>query len=245
MRDAAQTTALAPDVLKGKQALDLEAAKTTGALALQKQKDEATAAEATRSAAPPSGTAGADTAPQWRQTINPKGQSTWTQVATPAQIISRQTMATRGLEQIAPTQQMIDTLEHQGVLGPVASRFTNVAASTPGLNGLSEMLHPGGVNAMKQFQGQLLNLKAAISGAVNSRGGNPALIGLFDKTLNENQEPDAIRGGVVAAERWLTTYANAKNSDELDAADAALGVTGGPYARPTGSAAPDDPAGLR
>ena len=77
------------------------------------------------------------------------------------------------------------------------------------------------------------NMAMAHGGA---RGGaSPALAARFDAMINPHQSAAALKGGLDAFERWLTAYAGAKNSAELDAADQALGVGGVPsdsYANP-------------
>ncbi len=61
-----------------------------------------------------------------------------------------------------------------------------------------------------------------------ARGGsNQAMAERFDKLLNPMQSPAAMKGALDAFERWLTQYAGAQSSDELDAADLALGIAPG------------------
>jgi len=176
---------------------------------------------------------------QFTMNIGPGGKPTLQQVKVPQQVQAQQHAAQAGLSEIPQTRQMIDTLNQRGIIGPFTSRAASFGVST-GTDPLLEMLHvipSGSGSAFNDFKTQLSLIKSNLAYAHGAaRGGSsPAMQQRFDQLLNPNQSPEALQGGLTAAERWLTAYANAKSSDELDRADAELGVTpGAQYQRPGG-----------
>lgn len=158
-----------------------------------------------------------------RPSFNAKGQMTLSGVPKPPQQISQEHGAQVGLSELPVLRNIVDTLEKHGALGPVAGRF-GTAATTTGLDSL--LMAPEASRAFSDFKSQLSLAKsnmAMVHGGARG-GSNAAMATRFDQLLNPNQSPAAIRGGIDAFERWLTKYANAKSSAELDAADAELGI---------------------
>lgn len=182
---------------------------------------------------------GGSASPDFTTSIDGKGHASFAQIKVPQQVQAQQHAAAAGLAQIPQTREMIDNLSSKGMMGPFTSRAESFGAST-GLDPLMEMIHvvpAGGSNAFNDFKTQLSLIKSNLAYAHGAaRGGSsPAMQQRFDALLNPNQSKEALHGGLTAAERWLTAYAGAKSSDELDRADAELGVTpGAQYQRPAG-----------
>jgi hypothetical protein len=180
-----------------------------------------------------------------RPAINAKGEVTFGAApAPPAQVAAQQHAASVGLSQLPQMRQIIDTIDKQGHLGPVAGRLAN-AATQSGLDGV--LYSPEASRAFNDFKTQASLMKSNMAMAHGgARGGaSPQLAQRFDALINMNQTPAALRGGIDAFERWLTSYAGAKTSDELDAADSALGITGGAYQDPYAPPTPEELAAGR
>ncbi len=222
----------APAAAAGQYGLAVEQEKNRGALDLAKQQQDpfnrlmGGGADASAGGSVESNGMGG-----YKATINPKGGVSLAQTGTPQQVQAQQHAAAVGLTQIPATHQLIDKLDSMGALGPVAGRWHDALAST-GLD--SVFSNPQTAGAFNDFKTQLSLIKSNLAYAHGAaRGGSsPGMQQRFDQLLNQNQSPASLHAGLNAAERWLTHYANAKNSNELDAADAELGVTGGPYERP-------------
>lgn len=165
--------------------------------------------------------------------MNAEGIPTFKVDKAPQLIQTQQANATHGLEQIPGLRMMADNANQRGLIGPTMGPLMGQASggSFPG-NLLSYFTHPEDLRAFNNLKGGLQNIITSIASTVGSgrAASSPAILARFNALLNPNQSPDALRGGIDAAERWLTTYANAKNSAEMDAADASVGVTPGPYA---------------
>lgn len=161
-----------------------------------------------------------------RPSFNAKGQMTLSGVPKPPQQISQEHGAQVGLSELPTLRNIVGTLEKHGALGPVMGRFGS-AATTTGLDSL--FMAPEAARAFSDFKSQLSLAKsnmAMVHGGARG-GSNAAMATRFDQLLNPNQTPAALRGGIDTFERWLTKYANAQNSAELDAADAEFGIAPG------------------
>lgn len=174
---------------------------------------------------------------QFKPTVTESG-ITMTGVPEPAQVLNQQHAAQIGLSQYPKMREIIDTLDKHGMIGPIAGRAADIATST----GLDKVfLSPEASRAFNDFKAQasLMKSNMAMVHGGSRGGGSPAIAKRFDDLVNTAQTPAALKGAIDAFERWQTQYANAKNSDEMDAADAALGVTGGQYEPPDVYANPD------
>lgn len=162
---------------------------------------------------------------EWKPTITENGV-TLSGVPQPAMVRQQAHTATVGLGQIQNLRDLVTTLDQHGLIGPVAGR-TGEALTASGLD--KYLMSKDAARAFNDFKTQTSLLKSNVAMAHGgSRGGsNAAILQRFDELVNPHQSAEGIRGGLDAFERWLTAYANAKKSDEMDAADAALGVTGG------------------
>lgn len=234
--------ARAPGQVTAQSALDVEREKSANALALQRGQADINRETFDRLSGGGASDQGMNPAGEreFKMSVNPKGQVSAAQVMPNAQQQNRQNMAVSGLKEVPVARKMIDQLDTMGALGPVQGRIGDVAVSS-GLGDLSEMLHitpPGSQRFFNDFKNQLGNIRTNFTSAhLGARGAaNQALLARMDSYLNPHQTPDALRGGLDAVERWLTQYANATNSAELDRADAEFGVAGGSYDRPTGAA---------
>ncbi len=175
----------------------------------------------------------------FRPTVSENG-ITFTGVEEPQQVRNQQHAATVGLGGIQALRNIVQTLDKHGSIGPVAGRFGEAATST-GLD--SYLMHPEAAQAFNDFKAQSSLVKSNMAMAHGgSRGGSsPALTARFDALINPHQTAASVKGGLDAFERWLTAYANAKNSADLDAADEALGVGNGPVASQDPYANPNYP----
>jgi hypothetical protein len=231
--------AIAPDVQKGQDALSLE--KLKGALGLEQTKQEQKPAEdymARQAAGDPGG--GIGTPGSMKPAFDAKGRMSMSMVPTPPQQISQQHAATVGLDQVGNLRHIVDTLDAHGAIGPVAGRYSS-AATGSGLDSI--LMNPAAAKAFSDFKSQVSLAKsnmAMVHGGARG-GSNIGMAQRFDQLMNVNQSKEGLIGSLNAFERWLTKYASAKSSAELDAADAELGIpidTGG-------SSTPQDPAGIR
>lgn len=228
----AQQTKEAGDlsVAKEQGPIALEGAKTAGQMSVAKQQAQIEQQKLQDFLNP--GGASGGTAPgpgQFKMSINAKGEPSFAQVGEPQQIAAQAHAAQVGLPQINTVRQIVDSLDKRGMVGPIMGR---VGSELVGSGFDKYFLSPDTARAMNDFKTQVSLLKSNLAYAHGAaRGGaSPAMQQRFDQLLNLSQSPDALRGGLDAAERWLTSYANAKSSAELDAADAALGVIPGqPY----------------
>jgi hypothetical protein len=162
----------------------------------------------------------------FRPNFNAKGEMSLSGVATPPAVLAQEHGAQVGLSQIPVLRSIIDTLDKQGSLGPVMGRAKDFATKQ-GLDAL--LMSPESSTAFNDFRNQLSLVKsnlAMVHGGARG-GSNQAMAERFDKLLNPTQSPAAMKGALDAFERWLTQYAGAKSSDELDAADMALGIAPG------------------
>lgn len=243
---------VAPIQATGANELAVEGAKTAGAQALEGQKAQAASAlsaqeaaqgrqsladiQGTSTAGQPMAARGTATGEGFdvKPSINTKGQvAVGLSPSKPAQQIEAQMhAAAAGASQIPITREMINQLESQGMLGPVVGRIESGSAAT-GLDPLAEMLHlqpKGGSRAFNAFKTQLSLTKSNLAYAHGAaRGGSsPAMQQRFDELFNPNQTPDALRGALDTAERWLQMYSSAKSPEEAKAIagqiDSELGV---------------------
>jgi hypothetical protein len=169
--------------------------------------------------------------PQMRMSgINAEGSPSFAAVQDPQQVKAQAAAAQKGLAQIPQTRQIVESALQRGLTGPIAGR-KNSALVASGLD--SWLMNPQDATTFNDLKTQLSLTKSNLAYAHGAaRGGaSPAIQQRFDALLNEHMSPESLRGGLDAAERWLTAYAHAKNSSELDAADAALGI--GASASPT------------
>jgi len=171
-----------------------------------------------------------------RPSFNAKGQMTLSGVPTPPAVLAQEHGAQVGLSEIPKLRAILGTLEKHGATGPVAGRFNDALTGT----GMDKyFMAPDAARAFSDFKNQASLVKsnmAMVHGGARG-GSNQAMAERFDKLINTAQTPAAMSGALDAFERWLTKYANAKSSAELDAADAELGIT------PSGGAAPKQDLG--
>lgn len=163
-------------------------------------------------------------AQQLKPSINAKGQVSFTSIPTPAQTLAQQHSAAISLKEYPKLYDIIDTLDKQGQLGPVQSR-KNTALTTTGLD--AWLMNPQSAKNWTDFKGMLSLIKsnaAMVHGGARG-GGSPEIAKRFDELVNPNMSAQALRGGLNAFERWMTQYANAKSSGDLDKADQELGVS--------------------
>jgi hypothetical protein len=234
--------AIAPDVQKGQDALSLEALK--GAIGLkqteaeQKPYNDYMAGQG----AGAGGTGGAGSMPgTFKPAFDTKGRMSMSMVPTPPQQISQQHAASVGLDQVGNLRKIVDTLDAHGAIGPVAGRYSS-AATGSGLDSI--LMNPAAAKAFSDFKTQVSLAKsnmAMVHGGARG-GSNVGMAQRFDQLMNVNQSKEGLIGSLDAFERWLTKYANAKSSTELDAADAEFGI---PVDTGAGTSAPQDPAGIR
>lgn len=215
--------------------LAVEQERNRGALELQKQAQQNQAAEMAAEKAK-----GAEFEPHF----DAKGGVSYTETRTPQLVQTQVNNATKGLSSVAATRQIADEVNRRGLLGPTMGPLMNQATSgeLPG-SLLSYGMHADDLRAFNNLKGSLQEIQTAIASTLGSgrAASSPAILTRFKTLLNPGQNLSTLAGGIDAAERWLTTYANAKNSAELDAADAALGVTGGPYQAGSPGSAQADP----
>ena len=172
-----------------------------------------------------------------KPSINARGQVSFTSNATPAQTLAQQHSAQIGLSQYPAMYDIVDTLDKQGMIGPTQSRL-NTALATTGLDAM--LMNPQNAKNWTDFKGMLSLIKsnaAMVHGGARG-GGSPEIAKRFDELVNPNMSATALRGGLNAFERWMTQYANAKSSSELDAADLELGVRPSVARQPAGAGAP-------
>ena len=222
--EAQASGALATEREKNKGLMDVLTAKNQSNLDLIKQ------AQAAGGTGTISDNGAGDT--QFQVSIGPNGPSLKPKTI-PQTVQAQIDAASAGLQQIPATRQILDTLVSKGMIGPFVSRAESAGVTT-GLDPLLEALHvvpSGGSRAFNNFKSQLALVKSNLGKVHFGNRASAAIGAKFDELLNPNQSPEALRGGLDTAERWLTHYAHAKNSAEEDAANAELGITGLPYDR--------------
>ncbi len=181
-----------------------------------------------------SGASTSPTAMHFRPTVSENGIS-FTGVEEPQQVRNQEHAAQVGLGGISALRNIVQTLDKHGSIGPIAGR-TGEALTSSGLD--AYLMSPEASQAFNDFKTQASLVKSNMAMAHGgARGGaSPALAARFDAMINPHQSAAALKGGLDAFERWLTAYANAKNSADLDAADQSLGIGGqsapDPYANP-------------
>lgn len=170
----------------------------------------------------------------FKPTVSENGIS-FTGVEEPQQVRNQEHSAKVGLGGVSALRNIVQTLNKHGYIGPVAGR-TGEALTSSGLD--SYLMNPEAAKAFNDFktQASLVKSNMAMTHGGARGGASPALAARFDALINPHQSAASLQGGLDAFERWLTAYANAKNSVELDAADQELGVGGGggadPYSNP-------------
>lgn len=168
-----------------------------------------------------------------RPSFNAKGQMTLSGVPKPPQQISQEHGAQVGLSEIPKLRAILATLDKHGAVGPAAGRFGDALTAT----GMDKyFMAPEAARAFSDFKSQASLVKsnlAMVHGGARG-GSNQAMAERFDKLINTAQSAAGMSGSLDAFERWLTKYANAQSSAELDAADAELGIpsAGGGAAKP-------------
>ena len=226
-RTAAQpdVAAQADQAYKEKLALAGEPNRVAGQSSLALQTNQQ---QATRDLIDSMGGSGPEQPGKMRMSINAKGEPTFAPpTAEPAQVMAQQHAAAVGLGGISALRNIVQTLDRHGAIGPTAGRLGELATST-GLDSYlpASLMSPEAAQAFNDFKAQASLVKSNMAMAHGgARGGSsPQLAARFDALINPHQSAAALKGSMDAFERWLTAYANAKNSSELDAADAALGV---------------------
>src|ERR1035437_9739941 len=170
--------------------------------------------------------------PAFKMNITSSGVPSLTQNPVPQQVQAQAAAAQKGLAQIPQTRQIVEAALQRGLTGPFEGR-KNSALVSSGMD--SWLMNPQDATTFNDLKTQLSLTKSNLAYAHGAaRGGaSPAIQQRFDALLNEHMSPESLRGGLDAAERWLTAYAHAKNSSELDAADAALGIGASTSPTPT------------
>ena len=209
-----------------------EQAKTAGQVQLAAQQHQLEQANLTA----PGGPKNPESAAGWKTDFNAKGEPSYQQIATPAQIQTQQAHAQAGLAMLPQMKVIVDALDKRGYVGPAMGRLAESATgSGPGAIITQHLMSGDSMKAANDWRTTLEGFKGNIAMAnAGGRGGaNPALLQRLDQMLSLAQSSDALRGGLQGAERWLTQYANAKTPADLAAADAELGIIPG-AAAPTG-----------
>ncbi len=218
-----EVSAEADKAYQEKLALAGEANRVTGAgnLAVEKQKQVPLMNFMDQQA---NNSATAPNAMHFKPTVSENG-ITFTGVEEPQQVRNQEHAAQVGLGGISALRNIVQTLDKHGSIGPVAGRFGEAATSS-GLD--SYLMSPEASQAFNDFKTQSSLVKSNMAMAHGgARGGaSPALAARFDAMINPHQSAAALKGGLDAFERWLTAYANAKSSTDLDAADQSLGIGG-------------------
>lgn len=213
----------APNEASARATIETEKLKAANALELQKG-ERAQQDKMLEYLGMGGGLAGATgTAPQMKPAMDAKGRVSLSTIATPPQQLSQQHGAAIGLTEIPKMRAIVDTLEKHGALGPVMGRMGSAAVGT----GLDKVfMSPEAATAFNDFKNQASLMKsnmAMVHGGARG-GSNIGMAQRFDQLVNTAQTPAALRGAMDTFERWLTQYAGAKSSADLDAADAALGI---------------------
>lgn len=224
--------ATAPARIAGQSAQEVQRLKNRGDVDLQnaqtQQGKDAIAAFQSSSG----GDSGGGMAPvTLKPSINPKGQVSFTSQAVPAQTLQQQHAAQMGLEHYGDFRQAVDDLTKAGLVGPVAGRAADYL-TTSGLD--KALMSPDQARAFANFKAQTSLIKsnmAMVHGGARG-GGSPEIAKRFDTLMSTHQSPEGLKGALDAFETWLKTYANAKDSSEMDAADAGLGLTPARAAQP-------------
>ena len=201
-----------------------EQAKTAGQAQLAQQQEQLQQARETA----PGGPKDPASAANWKTDYNAKGEPSYQQIAEPAQIQTQQAHAVDALSQLPAMRAIADAMSKRGLVGPAMGRLTNSATgSGPASILTSHFLSGDQAQAAADWKAALETFKQAYTmvTASGGRGGsNPAILKRLDDMMSIEQTPQALKGGLDSAERWLTQYAHAKTPADLAAADAALGV---------------------
>jgi hypothetical protein len=209
--------------VSGANALALENAKAANERAAMEQTNKSNLSTLDLLRGGGAGAGGGSNGITMRPNFNAKGQMTLSGVPTPPAVLAQEHGAQVGLSEIPKLRAIIDTLDKSGSIGPVAGRLGTAATAT-GLDAL--LMSPESSRAFSDFKNQASLVKsnmAMVHGGARG-GSNQAMAERFDKLINTAQTPAAMKGALDAFERWLTQYAGAKSSAELDAADAELGI---------------------
>lgn len=230
---------LLPVQAQGQNAIDLEHAKTAGALqeqnAISKANAEFWKTQGGGGEGGGTGTPGV-TPGTMKPAVDAKGRMSFSMVPTPPQQLSQEHGAQVGLSQIPTMRAMVADLGKSNDLGMVHGRMASALVSS-GLDSI--LMSPGESEKFSQFKNQLSLMKsnmAMVHGGARG-GSNVGMAQRFDQLANVNQSPAALTGAINTFERWLTQYAGAKSTAERDAADAEFGVGPGSSFGRTGEAA--------
>jgi hypothetical protein len=132
------------------------------------------------------------------------------------------------------TEKMVRSFDARGMLGAVAGPVQQALIKTGADQYLNDPSQPSFNDLIGQLKLTIGNLAYAHGAA---RGGSsPAMNQMFSQWINPNQSAHALLGGLGAAKRWLTQYANAKNGDDVQAVhDQLESYAGGSPAAPDAS----------
>lgn len=223
-----QETAAPTVTAQGQLAVTKE--QEAGKMALQKQQQENTAGILGLGATGQP-QAGATAPSAFKPAINAQGGVSFTEDKGPQQVEAQKHAATIGLSQIPALRQLIDHAVSKGLVGPVSGRLNDWMTESGASGAFMNADNAREFSNLKQALSTAKSNFAYIHGAARG-GASPAVLQRFDQILNTHQSPEAMRGALDGIERWLSAYAGAKDSTELEMANNQIGISGGEYQRP-------------